>query len=117
MEELQGQHRLMNRLAVIEAGTEIRELRMSEEEDPNKFFKALVVIQSKVAAYKKYDDESLISIVMSKAPVCFYNILTQKLQSKGNAVTLNDLKSALYMWLRLKNNINDKENLDTIYSF
>ena len=112
MKELQDLHRPMDRIAVIEAETEMRELRMSEDEDPNKFFKALAVIQSKYSACKKYDDESLISIVMSKAPACFHNILTQELRSKGNAVTLNDLKSALYIWWRLKNNINveDKKN-------
>ena len=90
MKELQDHHRPMDRLAVIETETEMRELRMSKDEDPNKFFKALVVIQSKYSACKKYDDESLISIVISKAPACFHNILTQELRSKGNAVTLND---------------------------
>ena len=40
----------MDRIAVIEAETEMRELRMLEDEDPNKFFKALAVIQNKYSA-------------------------------------------------------------------
>jgi len=57
-----------------------------------------------MVVYKKsktFDDATIIANTMSNAPSCYHDTIAQKLLSKGDAVTLDDIKLALKLkWRR-----------------
>ena len=81
-------------LSAVEAETAMRKVKLSATGNPDKYFKKINVVKSKYRKSKKFSEESLIANTITNAPEGYHDTLTQVLQSKGSAVTMDDLKGA-----------------------
>ena len=68
-----------------------------------------------------FDDATIIAITMSNVPSCYHDTIAQQLLIKGDVVTLDDIKLALKLKLRIQTDGDEvkdnKEEDKTVLSF
>ena len=95
MKLLMTEYNPKDKLSAVEAETAMRKVKLSATGNPDKYFKKVNVVKSKYRKSKTFTEESLIANLMTGAPECYHDTLTQILQAKGDAVTMKDLQDAL----------------------
>ena len=60
-----------------------------------------------------FNEETLITNLMAKAPACYHDVLFQELMRLGDKITMDDLKKALELRWRLKSNGDRNEDSET----
>ena len=89
---LRKKYRPQDWISTVEAEAELMNLKMKGNRNPDEYFRKLAVIKNKYKDSKSFDESTLIAMTIAKAPQKYSTVLASELRSKGNSVTLEDLK-------------------------
>ena len=107
---MQKHYRPSDRIANVEAETELMKLKMNKKNDPEEFFRKIAVLKNKYKDSKStFTEDKLIAMTIAKAPRKYSSVITATMGAKEKALTLNDLQVAMKEYFRLQNNLMHKE--------
>ena len=104
------QYRPKDRISRVEMRQALMSLKMGSNENPKLLFERIAGIQNKYnLGATKIDPEDLIAAVLTKAPAKYAGILTAEARSKGDQLTLLDLKTAMMQHWRILSGKEDED--------
>ena len=81
---------------IIDMTAELGKVKLFDKGDPAVLFEELYMIKNMyTSALNKVKDEQLIPYVLAGSPSRYHSIITNKVRTKGNALTLDDLEDVM----------------------
>ena len=95
----------------IELRRALSAISMKKDEDPEVLFEAISALENKYnTAVYRIPDEEKIATILEKAPAEYTSLLTSEQRAKGNALTMEDLLSAMNQLYRTMHSNVDSSN-------
>jgi hypothetical protein len=83
----------------VELRVMLNGIKMKKNDDPAVLFNQITSIKQMYnSSTKKIDEEDLIAVVLTKAPIEYQSLLTAEQRFKGNDLKLDDLEETMYQY-------------------
>ena len=100
VEALFKKYRPEDVISMAELRRELGRISMKKEEDPTTLFDQLSTIENKYIG-QSINEKDMIAVILDTAPKEYATTLTSEARNKGMALTLNDLREAMYEHWRI----------------